>query len=95
MYDPIREQFYTARELADILNIKPETVAAHARCGRLPAAQPYPKGPWMFPKDEMAAYLRKRINHYSSPAIRPLRARRDTRSQKMSKAQTNSKIEPD
>lgn len=92
MYDPIREQFYTARELADILNIKAETVAAHARSGRLPAAQPYPKGPWMFPKDEIAAYLRRRVNHCYNPTIRPLRARCDNRREKTSAAQTRSKI---
>lgn len=76
MYDPIREQFYTAHELADILGIKPETMAAHARERRLPACQPYPKGPWLFPKDEIAAYLRKRVNRSHSSIIRPLRARR-------------------
>lgn len=76
MYDPIREQFYTAQELARILGIKPETVATHARRGLLPACQPYPKGPWMFPKDEIAAYLRKRVSNASSLVVRPLRARR-------------------
>jgi excisionase family DNA binding protein len=75
MYDPIREQFYTTNELAEILSIKPQTLTAHARSGRLPACQPYSKGPWMFPKDEVAAYLRKRVNHYSNSMIRPLRAR--------------------
>jgi excisionase family DNA binding protein len=76
MYDPIREQFYTARELAEILGIKPETIAAHARSGRLPACQPYFKGPWMFPKDEIAAYLRKRVNNRAGINTCPLRARR-------------------
>jgi len=76
MHDPIRKQFYTAQELAEILGIKPETVAAHARSGRLPACQPYSKGPWMFPKDELAAYLRKRVTRPLGPVIRPLRARR-------------------
>ena len=76
MYDPIREQFYTVKELADILQIKPETISAHARTGRLPACQPYPKGPWLFPKDEMTAYLRKRIKSDSHPFVRPLRARK-------------------
>ena len=74
MYNPIREQFYTAQELADILNIKPETVAAHARTGRLPACQPYDKGPWLFPKDELAVYLRKRIGENANSIMRPLRA---------------------
>ena len=76
MYDPIREQFYTVKELADILQIKPETVAAHARSHRLPACQPYPKGPWLFPKDEIATYLKKRIKHDPCPFVRPLRARK-------------------
>jgi len=75
MYDPVREQFYTVKELADILQIKPETVAAHARSHRLPACQPYPKGPWLFPKDEIATYLRKRVSRDHSSIIRPLRAR--------------------
>ena len=76
MYDPIREQFYTAKELADLLHIKPETISGHARTGRLPACQPYPKGPWLFPKDEIAAYLRKRVKFDSCPFVRPLRARK-------------------
>ena len=76
MYDPIREQFYTAKELAEILQIKPETIVAHARTGRLPACQPYPKGPWLFPKDDITAYLRKRIKSDSHLFIRPLRARK-------------------
>lgn len=76
MYDPIREQFYTAKDLADILEIKPETIAAHARTGRLPACQPYPKGPWLFPKDEITAYLRKRIKSESQFFVRPLRAKK-------------------
>ena len=76
MYDPVREQFYTCEDLARILGIKPETLAGHARSGRLPACQPYPKGPWLFPKDEVAAYLRKRVHSDSTPFVRPLRARR-------------------
>jgi excisionase family DNA binding protein len=75
MYDPLREQFYTTNELAEILNIKPETLASHARCGRLPASQPYPKGPWLFPKDEITAYLRKRLKKTPSFTPNPLRAR--------------------
>jgi hypothetical protein len=75
MYDPVREQFYTARELAKILGIKPETLAGHARSGRLPACQPYAKGPWMFPKDEIAAYLRKRVSRTRGIGDRPLRNR--------------------
>lgn len=86
MYDPIREQFYTAKELADILQIKPQTVAAHARTGRLPACQPYTKGPWMFPKDEIAIYLRKRVKTCQHPDTRPLRARKITRSRRISKS---------
>jgi len=76
MYDPLRDQFYTCEELAEILGIKPETLAGHARSGRLPACQPYLKGPWLFPKDEIAAYLRKRVRSNSTSLIRPLRARR-------------------
>lgn len=75
MYDPIKEQFYTAQELADILHIKPETVNAHARVGRLPACQPYEKGPWLFPKDELTTYLRKRVKKTLGSIPRPLRAR--------------------
>ena len=75
MYDPIREQFYTAQELAGILGIKSETVAAHARSGRLPACQPYSKGPWMFPKDQITAYLRKRVSKDSFPLVQPLRCK--------------------
>ena len=78
MYDPLREQFYTCDELAQILGIKPETLAGHARSGRLPACQPYPKGLWLFPKDELAAYLRKRVRHGGSSVVRPLRARART-----------------
>jgi excisionase family DNA binding protein len=74
MYDPIRDDFYTSQELAEILGIKSETVAAHARSGRLPACQPYPRGPWMFPKDEIAAYLRKRVRRITNPAVRPMSA---------------------
>jgi len=76
MYDPVREQFYTTEELADILRIKPQTVAAHARAGRLPACQPYTKGPWLFPKDELATYLRKRVNKIPNLVPRPLREQR-------------------
>ena len=75
MYDPIREQFYTSQELAEILGIKSESVTAHARSGRLPACQPYPKGPWMFPKDEIATYLRKRGRMNSTTNVNPLRSR--------------------
>ncbi len=75
MYDPIKDQFYTAQELADILNIKAETVTAHARVGRLPACQPYEKGPWLFPKDELTTYLRKRVKKTLNSIPRPLRAR--------------------
>jgi len=75
MYDPLRDQFYTAQELAHILGIKVETLAGHARSGRLPAAQLYHRGPWMFPKDEIAAYLRKRVRPPGTPQIRPLKAR--------------------
>ncbi|MCY2926513.1 MAG: helix-turn-helix domain-containing protein [Planctomycetota bacterium] len=75
-YDPIREQFYTCEELADILGILPESLAKHARLKRLPACQPYPSGPWFFPKDEMAAYLRKRVQSWPGPILRPLKARK-------------------
>ena len=75
MYDPVQEQFYTCENLAAILGIKPETLAGHARSGRLPACQPYDKGPWLFPKDEVTAYLRKRVRSKSTSIIRPLRAR--------------------
>ena len=75
MYNPIKEQFYSCEELAELLCIKPGTLAGHARSGRLPACQPYPKGPWLFPKDEIAAYLRKRVSRDHSSIIRPLRAR--------------------
>ena len=76
MYDPLRDQFYSCQDLAEILGIKPETLAGHARSGRLPACQPYPKGPWLFPKDEIAAYLRKRVRSDNRPFVRPLRARK-------------------
>lgn len=76
MYNPIKEQFYSCEELAKLLNIKSETLAGHARSGRLPACQPYPKGPWLFPKDEIAAYLKKRVKSDSCPFVRPLRARK-------------------
>lgn len=73
MYDPLRDQFYSCQDLARILGIKPETLAGHARSGRLPACQPYPKGPWLFPKDELAAYLRKRVGGSTARTVRPLR----------------------
>ncbi|MCY2926514.1 MAG: helix-turn-helix domain-containing protein [Planctomycetota bacterium] len=76
MNDPIREQFYTCQELADILGILPESLAKHARLKRLPACQPYPSGPWFFPKDEITSYLRKRVQVFPSPFVRPLKARR-------------------
>ena len=75
MYDPIREQFYTTKELSEILGIKPQTLSAHARSGRLPACQPYTKGPWMFPKDELTTYLRKRVKRTLNSMPRPLKAR--------------------
>jgi len=75
MYDPIREQFYTTQELAEILGIRPQTLSAHARSGRLPACQPYSKGPWMFPKDELTTYLRKRVKRTLNSIPRPLKAR--------------------
>lgn len=77
MYDPVNEQFYSCNELASILGIKPATLAGHARSGRLPACQPYVKGPWLFPKDEIAAYLRKRVRTNCGRNVRPLRARGD------------------
>ena len=73
-YNPITEQFYTCEELAEILKISPQTLARHARSRRLPACQPYPNGPWFFPKDDIAAYLRKRVKS-QGPFVRPLRAR--------------------
>ena len=79
MYDPVRDQFYTCQALSEILGIKPETLAGHARSGRLPACQPYPKGPWLFPKDEIAAYLRKRVRGNGASPVRPLRARQRNR----------------
>ena len=75
MYDPLRDQFYTCEELAKILGIKSETLAGHARSGRLPACQPYLKGPWLFPKDEIAAYLRRRVRANGNGMVRPFRAR--------------------
>jgi excisionase family DNA binding protein len=54
-YDPLRDQFYTCDELAEMLGVKPDTIAGHARSGRLPACQPFPQGVWLFPKDELAA----------------------------------------
>jgi len=74
-YDPLRDQFYTCDELAEMLGVKSDTIAGHARSGRLPACQPFPQGVWLFPKDELAAYLRKRVNVGPGPFIRPLRAR--------------------
>ena len=75
MYDPLRDQFYTCEELARILGIKTETLAGHARSGRLPACQPYLKGPWLFPKDEIATYLRRRVKTKGNGIVRPFRAR--------------------
>ena len=76
MYDPVREQFYTCEELATVLGIKPETLAGHARSGRLPACQPYAKGPWLFPKDEIASHIRKRVHSNANGLVQPLRARK-------------------
>ena len=76
MNDPINENFYGCKELSEILGILPVTLARHARSGRFPACQPYPNGPWFFPKDEIAAYLRKRMNTVASPFVKPMRARK-------------------
>ena len=60
MYDPLRDHYYTCLELAERLDIKPDTLAKYARQGRLPATQPYNGGPWFFPKEEIDALLKKR-----------------------------------
>lgn len=75
MYNPLKDQYYSCTELAEIMGIKPETLAGYAREQRLPAYHFYAGGEWFFLKDEIAAFLKKNDNGYSAPFVRPLRAR--------------------
>lgn len=58
-YDPIRDNYYTSGQLADAMHVKPGTVRAWARRGRVP----YVKlgTVLLFPKKDIRVYLQRRL----------------------------------
>jgi excisionase family DNA binding protein len=57
--DPISDNYYTTRQIAEGLGVKPATVRSWVRHGRVPFVRVGTI--LLFPKDAISVYLQKRL----------------------------------